>query len=59
MDAVRHKADLEANYKLYFDLLHQKIEEYGIEPQHTYKLDEKGFSIRVIRKTKRIFSKVS
>jgi hypothetical protein len=27
MDAVRHKADSEANYKLYFDLIHQKIEE--------------------------------
>jgi hypothetical protein len=58
MDAVRHKADLEANYKLYFDL-HQKMEEYGIEPRHTYNMDEKGFSIGVVRKSKRIFSKVS
>jgi hypothetical protein len=44
--------------KLYFDL-HQKMEEYGIEPRHTYNMDEKGFLIRVIGKSKRIFSKVS
>jgi hypothetical protein len=59
MDAVRHKADSEANYKLYFDLLHLLMEEYGIEPRHTYNIDKKGFSIGVIGKTKRIFSKVS
>jgi hypothetical protein len=59
MDVVRHKADSEANYKLYFDLLHQKMKEYDIEPQHTYNMDEKGFMIGVIGKSKRIFSKMS
>ena len=57
MDAVRHKADSEANYKFYFDLLHQKIEEYGIEPRHTYNMDEKGFMIGVIGKSKRILAR--
>jgi hypothetical protein len=59
MDAVRHKADSEANYKLYFDLLHQKMKEYNIEPRHTYNMDEKGFVIGVIGKSKGTFSKMS
>jgi hypothetical protein len=59
MDAVRYKADSEANYKLYFDLLHLLMEEYGIEPWHIYNMDEKGFMIAVLGKSKRIFSKVS
>ncbi|KAF2036025.1 hypothetical protein EK21DRAFT_96593 [Setomelanomma holmii] len=57
MDAVRHHADSEAKYDLYFDLLYQKIKEYNVEPAYTYNIDEKGFSIRVIGKQKRIFSK--
>ena len=31
IDSNRHRADSEAKYKLYFDLLHSKIEEYSIE----------------------------
>jgi hypothetical protein len=46
MDAVRYKADSEASHKLYFDLLHLKMEEHG-------------FTIGVFGKSKRIFSKVS
>ncbi|KAF2030473.1 hypothetical protein EK21DRAFT_88803 [Setomelanomma holmii] len=57
MDAVRHHADSEAKYDLYFDLLHGKIKEYDVEPAHTYNMDEKGFTIGVIGKQKRIFSK--
>jgi hypothetical protein len=59
MDAVCHKADSEANYELCLDLLHQKMEQYGIELRHTYYMDEKGFLIGAIGKRKRIFSKVS
>ena len=57
MDSVRHKADSEDKHNMYFDLLHQKIEEYKIEPRNTYNMDEKGFLIGVIGKSKRIFSK--
>jgi hypothetical protein len=57
MDSVRHKADSEDTYNMYFDLLHQKMEEYKIEPRNTYNKDEKGFLISVIGKSKRIFSK--
>jgi hypothetical protein len=56
---VCHKADSEANYELCLDLLHQKMEQYGIELRHTYNMDEKGFLIGPIGKRKRIFSKVS
>jgi hypothetical protein len=43
MDRVRHQADSAEKYKLYFDLLHQKIKEYDVEARHTYNMDEKGF----------------
>jgi hypothetical protein len=57
MDALRHRADSEAKYNLYFDLLHQKIIEYKVEPRHTDNMDEKDFMIGVIGRSKRIFSR--
>ena len=59
MDYVRHQADSEAKYKLYFDLLHGKTEEYDVLPENTYNMDEKGFMIRVIGRSKRIFSRAT
>jgi hypothetical protein len=59
INTVCYKADLEVNYRLYFDRLHLSMEEYGIEPRYTYNMDEKGFMIGVLGKSKRIFSKVS
>ena len=57
MDSNSHNAELEYKYKLYFDLLQQKITEYNIEPEHTYNMDEKGFAIGVLGRTKRIFNR--
>ena len=57
MDAVRHRADSEAKYKLYFDLLVDKVSQYDVLPSNTYNMDEKGFLIGVIGRSKRIFSK--
>ncbi|KAF2023924.1 hypothetical protein EK21DRAFT_17341, partial [Setomelanomma holmii] len=57
MDRVRHQADSEDKYKLYLDLLHSEIDEYQVEPQHMYNMDEKGFLIGVTSRSKRIFSK--
>ncbi|EAA64493.1 hypothetical protein AN2382.2 [Aspergillus nidulans FGSC A4] len=37
----------------------QKMEEYDIQPEDTYNMDEKGFLIRILSKCKRIFSKES
>ena len=41
---------------MYFNLLHQKMEEYKIEPRNKYNIDEKGFLVGVISKSKQIFS---
>ncbi|KAF2843923.1 hypothetical protein T440DRAFT_503166, partial [Plenodomus tracheiphilus IPT5] len=57
MDRTRHLADSKSKYELYFELLHQKMAEYSLEPQHTYNMDEKGFLIGLTGRSKRIFSK--
>jgi hypothetical protein len=57
MDSERHNADPWRKYEQYFNLMYQKIKQYRIEPQHTYNMDEKGFTIRKIGRSKRIFSK--
>ena len=57
MDANRHQADSGDKYSLYFNHLSDKIKEYDIEPRHTYNMDEKGFLIGVIGRSKRVFSR--
>lgn len=57
LDSNRHKADSEAKYRLYFELLHKKIAEYSIEPQHMYNMDEKGFLLGITGRSKRIFDR--
>jgi hypothetical protein len=57
MDSVRHNADSESKYNLYFDLLYQKMEEYQVEPQNIYNMDKKGFLIGIMGRSKRIFNK--
>ena len=57
MDSNRHNAESGYKYKLYFDLLQQKITEYDVEPENTYNMDEKGFAIGVLGRSKRIFSR--
>ena len=54
-DNVRYNADSEAKHKAHFHVLHSKMEGYGIEARHTYNMDEKGFTIGKISRTKRIF----
>ena len=43
MAKERTKADSGAKYCLYFKLLHEKMEEYNIQPIHIFNMDEKGF----------------
>jgi hypothetical protein len=57
MTRQRHQADLGSKYSLYFKLLHQKIEEYNVQPHHMFNMDEKGFQLGRVGRTKRIFSK--
>ena len=57
MDRTRHLADSESKYRLYFELLHQKITEYHLEARDIYNMDEKGFLIGLIGRSKRVFSR--
>jgi hypothetical protein len=57
IDCNRHKTDSYDKHQLYFELLHSKISKYNISPDQIYNMDEKGFLIRVLSKSKRVFSK--
>ena len=57
LDHNRFRADSAFKYSLYFELLRKKIEQYKVEPQHIYNMDEKGFLIGILSKIKRIFSR--
>jgi hypothetical protein len=57
IDRLRHQADSQLKYSLYFELLRSKLGQYNIEPRHTYNMDEKGFLLGMPSCTKRIFSK--
>ena len=59
IDNSRHKANLGNKDSLYFDLLRKKIEQSHVEPRHTYNMDEKGFMLGAVGRSKRIFSKAS
>lgn len=59
IDRDRHKADSPFKYKLYFDLLHSKMDEHDVEPGNTYNMDEKGFFVGISKRGKRIFTKAS
>jgi hypothetical protein len=57
MDNSCHKADSGRKYSLYFDFLRDKIDQYQVEARHIYNMDEKGFMLGVVGRSKRIFSK--
>jgi hypothetical protein len=57
IDCNHHKTDSYDKHQLYFELLHSKISKYNISPDQIYNMDEKGFLIRVLSKSKRVFSK--
>ncbi|KAF1972591.1 hypothetical protein BU23DRAFT_590084 [Bimuria novae-zelandiae CBS 107.79] len=56
IDAVRHHANSYLKYRLYFDLLHEKMAQYNIQACNTYNMDEKGFLIGILGRSKRIFN---
>jgi hypothetical protein len=59
IDRERHKADSPFKYKLYFELLHSKMQEHGIDVENTYNMDEQGFHVGVAKRGKGVFSKAS
>jgi hypothetical protein len=44
---MHQNADSTAKYKLYFDLLHGKIEEYGVLSANMYNSNKKDFMTEV------------
>ena len=58
MDVLRHQADSQRKYELYFELLHRKIVQYKVERCNTYNMDEKGFMISITGRSKRVFSRL-
>jgi hypothetical protein len=57
MDCQRHQADSLLKYDLYFDLLHSKMTEYNVQPHNIVNMNEKGFLIGVLSRSKRVFSR--
>jgi hypothetical protein len=57
IDRSRHQADSGLKYKLYFDLLMDKISQYNVKPRYIYNMDEKGFMLGVLTRSKRVFSR--
>ncbi|KAH5101982.1 hypothetical protein HBH71_224410 [Parastagonospora nodorum] len=57
MDRTRHQADSYIKYQAYFNLLHEKLDEYCLEAGDIYNMDEKGFLIGIVGTSKRVFSK--
>jgi hypothetical protein len=57
IDRSRHQADSGLKYKLYFDLLIDKISQYNIEPRNIYNIDKKGFMLGVLTRSKQVFSR--
>ena len=56
-DIACKRADNLYQYKLFYELLKEKIEKYEIEVHNIYNMDEKGFLISVFNKSKRIYTK--
>lgn len=56
VDLARHRADSMSNYEAYFAIVGEKIEEYKISADNIYNMDEKGFLIGKLQKSRRIFT---
>jgi hypothetical protein len=57
IDNSHHKADSGRKYRLYFDLLREKIDQYQAEARHIYNMDKKGFLLGILGRSKRIFNR--
>ena len=57
IDLARHRADSRSNYEAYFAIIGQKIEEYEISADNIYNMDEKGFLIGELQKSRRVFTR--
>ena len=59
LDAARKRSESKREFDVWFELVKQKIEKYEILPGNMYNMDEKGFLIGFLKKSKRVFSKTA
>jgi hypothetical protein len=59
LDSNRFRADSYNKYKLYFNPLHEKMQEYEVEAGNVYNVNEKDFMLGTIGRSKRVFSRQS
>ncbi|EED20806.1 conserved hypothetical protein [Talaromyces stipitatus ATCC 10500] len=57
IDRNRKRAGCAWSYALYFELISRKIEQYNLQPNQIYNMDEKGFAIGIMTSQKRVFSR--
>jgi hypothetical protein len=57
IDRMRHQADSQLKYSLYFELLRGKLDRYNIQPHNIYNMDEKGFLLGILTRCKRVFDR--
>jgi hypothetical protein len=57
LNCTCHLPDSKVKYRLYSDLLHQKITEFDVEAHNMYNMDETDFLIGKIGRSKKIFSR--
>jgi hypothetical protein len=57
IDCNPHIADSEKRYRQYFEYLHSKMQEYEVEAENVYNMDEKCFTIGTTACSKCMFSK--
>jgi hypothetical protein len=57
IDRARHQAHSLSKYTLYFSLLHDKMSKYDVETHNIYNMDEKGFMLGILTRSKRVFSR--
>jgi hypothetical protein len=59
LDSNCFRAESYNKYKLYFNLLHEKMQKCEVEAGNVYNMDEKGFMLGTIGCSKRVFSRQS
>jgi hypothetical protein len=57
INLARHKAYSKRSYEVYFTIIGQKVEEYRISADSIYNMDEKGFLVGKLQKTRRGFTR--
>jgi hypothetical protein len=59
LDSDRFNAESNREFIYWFEGLQHKIEQYSILPENIYNMDEKGFLIGLLTKSRRIFTKAA